>query len=69
VNAHEQRVAMQIADLLMLEPTEEAAIVIAEALRLKAERMKVRRDRERAAARPSDLSGCEQKPVVSEDEP
>lgn len=69
MNAHEQRVAMQIADLLLLEPMEEAAAVIAEALRLKAERMKARRDRERAAAGPLALSECEQKPVVSEVKP
>ncbi len=69
MNAHEQRVAMQIADLLLLEPMEEAAAVIAEALRLKAERMKARRDRERAATTPRSLSECEQKLVVSKIEP
>lgn len=69
MNAHEQRVAMKIADLLMLEPMEEAAIVIAEALRLKAERMKARCDRERAQAAQSGLPVSEQRPVVSEVEP
>lgn len=61
MNAHEQRVAMEIADLLTLEPMEEAAIVIAEALRLKAERMKARRDRERAQAAQADLPMSEQR--------
>ncbi len=45
MTAHQQRVALYIADLLMLEPMEEAAIVLAEALRLKAERMRGRRER------------------------
>lgn len=61
MNAHEQRVAMKIADLLMLEPMEEAAVVIAEALRLKAERMKARRDREQAQAAQRGLPMSEQR--------